>query len=151
MSADNQLALNAGWDADLLRVELRALAAEDFDVDLIGFGEAELAELLASGESEGHADEDAVRETPEVAVSVPGDLWVLGDHRVYCGDATQLQAIEKVMDGGLADMVFCDHPVRSCLRLLGLRSSASSIRAWGRITLPAECSDRPGSPGRREP
>ena len=109
--ADNQLALNAGWDEDLLRVELLALQAEDFDLDLVGFGEVELADLLANdGDYVGHTDEDAVPETPEIAVSAPGDLWVLGDHRVYCGDATQLEAIEKVMDGGLADMVFCDPP-----------------------------------------
>jgi DNA modification methylase len=109
--ADNQLALNAGWDTDLLCVELRALQAEEFDLDLVGFGESELAELLANdGDYAGHADEDAVPETPETPVSAPGDLWVLGDHRVYCGDATQLEAIEKVMDGGLADMVFCDPP-----------------------------------------
>ena len=109
--ADNQLALNAGWDEDLLRVELRALQAEDFDLDLVGFGEIELAELLANdGDYAGHTDEDAVPETPETAVSAPGDLWLLGDHRIYCGDATQLEAIQKVMDGGLADMVFCDPP-----------------------------------------
>ncbi len=109
--ADNQLALNAGWDEDLLRVELRALQAEDFDLDLVGFGEIELAELLANdGDYAGHTDDDAVPETPETAVSAPGDLWVLGDHRILCGDATQLEAIQKVMDGGLADMVFCDPP-----------------------------------------
>ena len=109
--ADNQLALNAGWDEDLLRVELRALQAEEFDLDLVGFGESELAELLASDEEyAGHADEDAVPETSEIAISVPGDLWILGDHRVYCGDSTQMASIEKVMGGGLADMVFCDPP-----------------------------------------
>src|SRR6266852_3975691 len=73
--ADNQLALNAGWDTDLLRVELLALQAEDFDLDLVGFGESELAELLANNDDyAGHTDEDAVPETPEIAVSVPGDL-----------------------------------------------------------------------------
>jgi DNA modification methylase len=102
--ADNQLALNAGWDEDLLRVELRALQAEDFDLDLVGFGELELAGLLAN-----HGDY-AVPETPETAVSAPGDLWLLGDHRIYCCDATQMEAIQKVMNGGLADMVFCDPP-----------------------------------------
>jgi len=109
--ADNQLALGAGWDEDTLRVELRALQAEDFDLDLLGFGESELAELLASdGDYTGHTDEDAVPEESEIAVSVPGDLWLLGDHRVYCGDSTQMEAIEKVMGGGLADMAFCDPP-----------------------------------------
>jgi len=109
--ADNQLALGAGWDEEMLRVELRMLEAEDYDLDLIGFGESELAELLANdGDYAGHADEDAVPEASEVAISVPGDLWILGDHRVYCGDATQMESIEKVMGIGLADMVFCDPP-----------------------------------------
>src|SRR6202040_3593388 len=105
--ADNQLALNAGWDEEMLRVELRALQAEDFDLNLVGLGESELAELLANDRDyAGHADEDSVPETPEIAVSVPGDLWVLGDHRVYCGDATQFEVIEKVMDSGLPTWSF---------------------------------------------
>lgn len=109
--ADNQLALGAGWDEEMLRVELRVLQAEDYDFDLIGFGESELAELLADdADYAGHADEDAVPEVPEVAISMPGDLWILGDHRVLCGDSTQMESIEKVMDGSLADMVFCDPP-----------------------------------------
>src|ERR1700722_18891267 len=86
--ADNQLAIGAGWDEEMLRVELRMLEAEDYDLNLIGFGESELAELLANdGDYAGHADDDAVPEAPEIAVSVLGDLWILGDHRVYCGDA----------------------------------------------------------------
>jgi hypothetical protein len=109
--ADNQLALNPGWDEETLRGELRALQAEDFDLDLVGLGESELAELLANEEDHArHADEDAVPEPSEFAISIPGDLWILGDHRVYCGDATQMESIEKVMGGGLADMVFCDPP-----------------------------------------
>jgi len=108
--ADNQFALGAGWDEAMLRVELQALQAEDFDLDLVGFGEAELAELLANDGYGGHTDEDAVPEIVETPVSIPGDLWLLGDHRVLCGDATQMDSIEKVMGGGLADMVFCDPP-----------------------------------------
>ncbi len=109
--ADNQLALGAGWDEEMLRVELKALEAEDFDLGLMGFGDDELAELLASDEDyDGHSDEDAVPEITETPVSQPGDLWILGDHRVYCGDATHISALEALMDGGLADMVFCDPP-----------------------------------------
>ena len=109
--ADNQLALGAGWDEDLLRVELRALQAEDFDLDVVGFGETELAELLANDEDyAGHNDEDAAPELTETPVSVPGDLWILGDHRVLCGDATHMGSIETLMGGGLADMVFTDPP-----------------------------------------
>jgi hypothetical protein len=109
--ADNQLALGAGWDEEMLRVELRMLQAEDYELDLIGFGESELAELLANdADYAGHADEDALPEAPEVAISMPGDLWILSDHRIYCGDATQMESIEEVIGGGLADMVFCDPP-----------------------------------------
>jgi DNA modification methylase len=109
--ADNQLALGAGWDEEMLRTELRALEAEDFDLVLLGFGDEELADLLANQEdSDGHTDEDALPEIQETPISVPGDLWLLGDHRVLCGDATQMDSVNKVMGGGLADMVFCDPP-----------------------------------------
>jgi len=110
--ADNQLALGATWDEDLLRLELAALKAADFDLDVVGFDEQELAELLAGedGQPFGNTDEDEVPETPETPVSMPGDCWCLGDHRVVVGDATQMECIEKVMGGGLADMVFTDPP-----------------------------------------
>ena len=111
--ADNKLAENAGWDTDMLRVELEALQEDGFDLDVVGFSDEELEDLLAEPESEpapGLTDEDAVPETPETAVTAPGDLWILGEHRLLCGDATEMAAVEKVMAGGLADMVFCDPP-----------------------------------------
>src|SRR5258708_22246566 len=86
--ADNQLALNAGWDEELLRVELAALQAEDFNVNLIGFEDDELARLLAENDAGGLTDEDAVPDPPEDPVTRTGDLWLLGKHRVLCGDAT---------------------------------------------------------------
>jgi DNA modification methylase len=110
--ADNRLALNAGWDEEMLRVELEALREDEFNLDLLGFGVEEMDALLAEPEAEvpGNTDDDAVPETPETAVTVPGDVWLLGDHRLLCGDATQIDAVEKVMAGGLADMVFTDPP-----------------------------------------
>lgn len=110
--ADNRLALNAGWDEEMLRVEIEALREDDFNLDLLGFGDDELEMLLAEPENvtAGATDEDAVPETPESAVSVSGDVWLLGDHRLLCGDALQLDAVEKVLAGGLADMVFTDPP-----------------------------------------
>jgi DNA modification methylase len=110
--ADNKLALNAGWDADMLRVELQDLDVNGFNLDLIGFSAEELEIILADpeGTNEGLTDEDAVPEAPETAVTVPGDVWILGEHRLLCGDATQMEAVEKVLAGGLADMVFCDPP-----------------------------------------
>ena len=110
--ADNQLALNAGWNAEMLRVELEDIKTDGFNLELIGFTAEELDTILLGPEetSEGLTDEDAVPETPETAVTVPGDVWIMGDHRLLCGDATQLDAVEKVLDGGLADMAFLDPP-----------------------------------------
>jgi len=110
--ADNRLALNAGWDEEMLRVELEALREEDFNLELLGFGDDELDALLAEPETEatGETDDDAAPETPDAAVTTPSDVWLLGDHRLLCGDATQIEAVEKVLAGGLADMVFTDPP-----------------------------------------
>jgi DNA modification methylase len=110
--ADNRLAQNAGWDEEMLRVELEALREDDFHLDLLGFEDAEIEALLAESDDAitGNTDDDAVPETPEAAVTVPGDVWLLGDHRLLCGDATQIEAVEKVLAGGLADMVWTDPP-----------------------------------------
>ena len=110
--ADNKLALNAGWDDDMLRVELESLKEDAFDLDLVGFTDEELEAILAGGEQsvDGKTDEDAVPETQDDVVSVPGDLWVMGNHRLLCGDSTQLDVVETLLDGGLADMVFTDPP-----------------------------------------
>ena len=109
---DNRLALNAGWDQELLRVELESLKEEDFDLGLGGFTDEEIEELLAGPEQtrDGLTDEDAVPDESAEAVTKPGDLWILGDHRLLCGDATQLAGVERVMAGGLADMTFSDPP-----------------------------------------
>ena len=110
--ADNRLALNAGWDEEMLKVELESLREDGFDLDIVGFTDEEIEDLLRDPEQvvEGNTDEDAAPELPETAVTVEGDLWVLGEHRLLCGDSTQMDAIEKVLAGGLADMVFTDPP-----------------------------------------
>src|ERR1700730_5986169 len=109
--ADNQLALNAGWDEGLLAAELAALQQEDFNLGLIGFEDEELARLLAGQDaSEGRTDEDAVPELRETPISVLGDLWVLGDHRLLVGDATDSDAVAKLLAGAPADLVFTDPP-----------------------------------------
>jgi DNA modification methylase len=110
--ADNQLALQAGWDDALLAEELAWLREERFDLDLMGFDASELERLLAiaDGDSASDETEDAVPEPPEDPVSRPGDLWVLGNHRLLCGDATILADVERVLGGQLADMTFCDPP-----------------------------------------
>jgi len=109
--ADNKLALNAGWDDNLLRDELEALESDGFDVNLTGFSDEELADLLESDEdAAGNTDDDAVPEVPVEPKTKPGDLYVLGNHRLLCGDSTSLDNVERVLDGALADMVFTDPP-----------------------------------------
>lgn len=108
--ADNRIALNAGWDDELLKLEMESLKAEDFDLDILGFDPTEIDNLLFGDEEDDSGDDDAVPEAPEDPVSEFGDVWILGSHRVLCGDATVLTDIEKVMDGQLADMVFTDPP-----------------------------------------
>ena len=108
--ADNQLALNAGWDMGLLKVELEDLLAEEFNIDLLGFDDNFLDGLLEPELTEGLTDEDAVPEAPSVPKTVLGDVWVLGKHRLMCGDSTSIDAVDKLMAGGKADMVFTDPP-----------------------------------------
>lgn len=108
--ADNKLALNAGWDDEMLRIELADLQDADFDLSLTGFDDDELNALLAKAVEEGLTDEDAVPEVPETPVTVEGDVWILGRHRLMCGDSTSVDAVDKLMDGKKADMVFTDPP-----------------------------------------
>lgn len=106
--ADNKLALNAGWNEELLAQELAALEKAEFDLHLLGFSEEELLALLA--EDMTGKDEDAVPDTPAIPVSRPGDIWLLGPHRVLCGDATQSSSLAALLASGTADMVFTDPP-----------------------------------------
>ena len=106
--ADNKLALNAGWDDELLAKELAALQQDGFDPSLTGFSDAELAELLAQDQHD--QDDNAVPEPCDIAVSRIGDLWLLGPHRLLCGDATQPGCVAALMDGATAHMAFTDPP-----------------------------------------
>lgn len=108
--ADNRLALNAGWDEDMLRVEFAELQDLGFDLDLTGFDSKELDALLAEPLEAGLTDDDAVPDAPEEPTTQPGDLWQLGKHRLLCGDSTSIDAVDRLMDGGKADMVFTDPP-----------------------------------------
>lgn len=108
--ADNQLALNAGWDANMLKAEIEGLNLDGFNLDLLGFSDDELAKFLDNGPTEGLTDEDAVPEVPEQPKTVLGDVWVLGNHRLMCGDSTSIDAVEKLMDGQQANMLHTDPP-----------------------------------------
>jgi len=109
--ADNRLALNAGWDNDLLKLELQELEIEGVDLEMLGFSKEELDGLLNSLEpTEGLTDEDAVPETPEEPITKPGDIWILGKHRLMCGDSTSLDHLEKLCNGRQVDMWLTDPP-----------------------------------------
>jgi len=110
--ADNKIALNAGWDEEMLRVELEALSDADFDLDILGFSDDELGLYLDDGttEVEGLTDDDQVPESPVNPVSKFGDVWLLGDHRLMCGDSTSMDYVATLMDGNEADLLLTDPP-----------------------------------------
>ena len=108
--ADNKLTELGAWDEALLAGELHELLAEDFDLSVVGFSDAELDELLAGDGEDGTRDgEDEVPETPVDPVSRPGDLWLLGPHRLLCGDATVATDVERVL-GGVSPLLMVTDP-----------------------------------------
>ena len=110
--ADNKIAENAGWDEELLRLELAELQEADFDLALTGFDADELLEIMAGEEttSEGNTDEDAAPEVPETPVSKPGDVWIMGQHRLPCGDATDPASYDTLLGTERVAMIFQDPP-----------------------------------------
>jgi site-specific DNA-methyltransferase (adenine-specific) len=108
--ADNKLALNAGWDDEMLRVEFGELRDLDFDLTLTGFDDAEIDALFPTEVTQGLTDDDAVPDAPEVPVTVEGDVWVLGRHRLMCGDSTSIEHMERLCEGQLVDMWITDPP-----------------------------------------
>ena len=110
--ADNRIAENAGWDDAMLRIELEALMGEGFDLDITGFDADARAELIAGDEpdNEGQTDEDAVPEFSETPIARPGDVWIMGPHRLLCGDATLATSYDALLQGAPVDMVFTDPP-----------------------------------------
>ena len=108
--ADNRVGQQAKWDEDLLSLELKDLQLNGYDLEQTGFDDEELDALLAEAVTEGLVDEDQVPPEPEEAISVLGDVWLLGNHRVMCGDSTSIDAIDELMENQKADMVFTDPP-----------------------------------------
>jgi len=106
--ADNKLALNATWNIEALMTEVKDLG-EEFG-ELMGFSEDELIEMLKGEDTEGLTDEDAVPEAPEVPITVEGDVWLLGNHRLMCGSSTESSAVEKLMNGQSPNTMLTDPP-----------------------------------------
>ena len=109
--ADNRMAMDAGWDEELLKLEIESLQAEDFDVSFTGFDEKELADLFKDKETEVKDDDYDLTVALEKASFVEkGDVWVVGRHRLVCGDATNPDDVSKLMDGKRANLVLTDPP-----------------------------------------
>ena len=117
--ADNRLALDAGWDEELLSLELAELSEAGYDLTMTGFSNEEIEELLVGAEqalqdeTQGESEDDAADDVPEVPsnpVSRPGDIWQIGAHRLICGDATDLAIVRTLMAGELAALCFTSPP-----------------------------------------
>jgi DNA modification methylase len=108
--ADNRLALDAGWDMNMLALELQDLKASDFDLDITGFDAKELNDIFSFDPKAGETEADAIPAVPAVAITLLGDMWICGKHRVRCGDSTQLFDIEDLMRGEKADLINTDPP-----------------------------------------
>ena len=108
--ADNKLALNAGWDDEMLKAELLTLQEEGFNTDLTGFSDDELNALLNSEIIEGQTDPDEVPEPPVDPITKLGDLWILGNHKLLCGDSTSIDSVNCLMDGDQANLLLTDPP-----------------------------------------
>src|SRR5262249_30700231 len=114
--ADNQSSNLPTWDYDLLPIELASLKDASFDLTLLSFDADELAGLLDPALKDGLTDPDDLPEPPDEAVTQPGDLWVLGQHRLFCGDSTRPQDITRLMGGETARMMFTDPPCNLAIR-----------------------------------
>ena len=108
--ADNQLAMNSGWDTSLLTLELTDLQEEGFDLELLGFDPKELNALLEPETTQGLTEEDSVPDIPKEPKTKLGDIYELGNHRLMCGDSTSIDAVDQLLEYGKANMVFTDPP-----------------------------------------
>ena len=108
--ADNQTATIATWDANLLPLELADLQALDFDLNLLGFDQDELAKFMGTEVADGLTDPDDVPAPPDEAVTQPGDLWILGDHRLLCGDSSKAEDVDRLLNGARIQLVNTDPP-----------------------------------------
>ncbi|KAA5541498.1 chromosome partitioning protein ParB [Roseiconus nitratireducens] len=108
--ADNRTSENAEWDYDLLPLEIAALQDIGFDCELIGFDSDELAKLLNPGVGQGLTDPDEVPEPPDEAITQPGDIWILGNHRLMCGDSSKPEDLDRLLDGQPIHLVHMDPP-----------------------------------------
>lgn len=123
--ADNKIAMDAGWDMDILASEFDFLKSMDFDLTLTGFELDEIVDIFPE-EVETFCDEDEAPEAPKEPVTRLGDVWLLGEHRLVCGDSTCIDTVNKLMQGNLADMVFTDPPYNIASENKGVASNSNN-------------------------
>ena len=129
--ADNRVGQEAEWDEELLRLELGELESLEFPLDLTGFDADELGGFMADPIEEGKTDPDEVPELPDDPVTKPGDVWLMGPHRLMCGDSTSIDAVDMLMAGTPADLVFTDPPYG--IDYSGGRTQVVKQKTYGRI------------------
>ena len=131
--ADNRTAEESEWDSELLKMEIKELEAKDFKLDLLGFNEDQLNDMLFE-EKQGLTDEDEVPEAPEEPITKLGDIWKLGKHKLICGDATNKDTVKILMEDNKADLIFTDPPynvnysARTGIRSGKIRDNMSHIK-----------------------
>ncbi|MCI7527189.1 MAG: site-specific DNA-methyltransferase [Mollicutes bacterium] len=126
--ADNKMALNAGWDDELLKIELENLKELDFDLELTGFDVDELDDILGKNEEETEIVEDEVPEVPEEPKAKLGDIYQLGNHRLMCGSALVEEDVEKLLDNNKCELTFTDPPYQLDTQGGGILKSANSMK-----------------------
>jgi hypothetical protein len=138
--ADNKLALNAGWDEDLLALEIKDLQGMDFDIDLLGFDASEIEQYIAMADAtpDGETDPDEVPEVQAEAVTKPGDVWLLGKHRIMCGDSTNAEQVARLMNGEKASACLTDPPYGLGKKMSGGTwatndSNYAEMHEWDRV------------------
>src|SRR5437660_9588869 len=146
---DNKLALNAGWDLEMLALEIGELGEAGFDLSLTGFDEFELGELFA-GRTQGRTDPDDAPEPPAHPVAEPGDLWVLGRHQLLCGDSTVATDVERVLGGVAPHLMVTDPPYGVSYDPQTVRLDQNRRRYFGE-TQPLPCTIRSGNCPTRHP
>lgn len=128
--ADNQTASLATWDYDLLPIELAELQACNYDLGLLGFDQDDLAKLLDGDLQEGECDPDEVPAMPDEATTQPGDLWILGNHRLLCGDSSNPEHVDRLLDGATIQLVNSDPPYNVCVEPRSNNAIAAGLSSF---------------------
>jgi DNA modification methylase len=144
--ADNQTATLSTWDDDKLPLELAQLQQMDFDLNLTGFSSDELMRLLGSEENEGLTDPDAIPEPPDEPITQPGDLWLLGKHRLLCADSSKAEDVDRLLDGASIQLVNTDPPYNVCVEPRSNNARAAGLTSFektGAAVIKMRAKDRP--------